>query len=495
MSQIIAALRRHAVLQPDAPALVGEHSALTWRELHEQVRGLSAKLQGVGSLGLLLGNSLQWVIADLAALATGITCVPVPHFFSPDQVRHALQDAAVDHVICEHAEAFGAVSLAFGSAELSVAGKSLHLLKYDYQQKTSHAGIAKITYTSGTTGSPKGVPLSLPQIETVASSLFKVAEGSEEDRALVLLPLSTLLENVGSVYIPVLAGACILVPDAASLGFHGSSRVDAASLGQKLQQLQPTTAILVPHLLKLFIVLAEQQMLPDSFRFIAVGGAPVSASQLAQAKNLSLPVYQGYGMSEAASVVTMNGIADNRPGSVGKPLPHCRMRIADDGEIMLFGTAFHGYVHDQGHVDREWFASGDLGYRDEDGYLFVNGRKREVIITAYGRNVSPEWVESELLTEASIAQAAVFGNGQPFLSAVIVPAAGQEQADIQHAINRVNLRLPDYARVQQHVLAPQPFLPQHGELTANGRPRRKQIEAHYQDLLSASYERKHEHVL
>ncbi|WP_419615875.1 AMP-binding protein, partial [Thiolapillus sp.] len=91
------------------------------------------------------------------------------------------------------------------------------------------------------------------------------------------------------------------------LGFSGSSQVDARTLGKKLQQLQPTTAILVPQLLKLFLGLAATQMLPSSFRFIAVGGAPVSAAQLAQAQALGLPVYQGYGLSEASSVAASHG--------------------------------------------------------------------------------------------------------------------------------------------------------------------------------------------
>jgi long-subunit acyl-CoA synthetase (AMP-forming) len=484
MSKVIAALQTHASRNPHKPALIGDHLTLSWAELLEAVETLRESLQGVKTLGLFLRNGPQWVIADLAALASGTTCIPIPVYFSGGQVRHALRDAGVDHVICDAMASINDLAAVRSQSVLTIAGKQLGYLHLDGEPGLQNSGIAKITYTSGTTGNPKGVPLSLRQIEKVALSLKNIARGDALDRALVLLPLSTLLENIGSVYTPILAGATLLVPDAASLGFFGSSQVDALTLGQKLRDLQPTTAILVPQLLKLFIGLAATQRLPESFRFIAVGGAPVAASQLAQAQSLGLPVYQGYGMSEAASVVAMNGPLDDRPGSVGKLLPHCGLRIADDGEVLLSGTGFSGYLHEQNESTEAWYATGDLGFLDEDGYLFIDGRKREVIISAYGRNVSPEWVESELLAEASIAQAVVFGNDRPCLSAVIVGSGDVDAESIQQAVSRVNSRLPDYARVQEFELAEQPFRLAAGELTANGRPRRGRIEVHYHSFLT-----------
>lgn len=495
MSRIIAALRSHASRNPHTPALMGDSLTLSWKELLEEVETLAKALEGVRALGLLLDNGPQWVIADLAALASGTTCIPIPVYFSTEQVRHALQDAGVDHVVCDAPELADNLVSARSRSLLTVAGKQLSCLHLDVEPGRRHSGIAKITYTSGTTGNPRGVPLSLQQIEKVALSLKNIAKGTVQDRALVLLPLSTLLENIGSIYAPILAGATLLVPDAASLGFSGSSQVDALVLGQKLQHLQPTTAILVPQLLKLFIGLAAERLLPKSFRFLAVGGAPVAATQLAQAQSLGLPVYQGYGMSEAASVVAMNGPEDNRPGSVGKLLPHCGLRIAEDGEVLLSGTEFSGYVHEQNVSTEAWYATGDLGFLDEDGYLFINGRKREVIISTYGRNVSPEWVESELLADASIVQAVVFGNNRPCLCAVIVASGDADAENVQQAVDRVNSRLPDYARVQEFVLADQPFRRAANELTANGRPRRRQIEARYQAFLTQLHEGRHEQVL
>ncbi|WP_457666657.1 AMP-binding protein [Thiolapillus sp.] len=494
MSKIIAALQNHADSRPDEIALLGDALQLTWGELLVVVRELAGKLPAGQVLGVYLPNGPHWIIADLAALAAGVTCVPIPLFFSPDQIGHALRNAGVDRIICADPSLFDGQVATTTQETLNVAGEPLSCLHLEHVADNVFLNRAKITYTSGTTGNPKGVPLSLQQIEKVAVSLKEMAAGSAGDRALVLLPLSTLLENIGSVYAPILAGATLLVPDAASLGFSGSSNVDARILSKRLLQFQPTTAILVPQLLKLFLALAEKQMLPKSFRFIAVGGAPVAAAQLARAEALGLPVYQGYGMSEASSVVAMNGPDANRPGSVGKLLPHCEVRIAQDGEILLSGTGFAGYVQEPEGLPAVWYATGDLGYLDEDDYLYIDGRKREVIISSFGRNVSPEWVESELLAESEIVQVAVFGNNRPFVSAVIVAAPDTDLKNIHHAVTRVNDRLPDYARVGAFVLADQAFQAEAGELTANGRPRRGEIRKHYEQAISHFYESKHEQL-
>ncbi|WP_456408317.1 AMP-binding protein [Thiolapillus sp.] len=495
MSAIIAALQVHALLNPRGVALMSGDLTLTWAGLLEEVESLSETLQGVNTMGLFLSNGPQWVIADLASLATGTPCIPLPLFFSQEQIRHASQDAGVDCLVCETPAPFDDLALVSKEETHVVAGRQLWFLHLDADTAPQRPGVAKITYTSGTTGNPKGVPLSLHQMETVAKALKDLAGGHALDRALVLLPLSTLLENIGSVYAPILAGACIQVPDSASLGFTGSSRVDAMMLSQKLQQLRPTTAILVPQLLKLFIRLAEKQALPDSFRFLAVGGAPVAAAQLAQAERLGLPVYQGYGMSEASSVVAMNSPQANRPGSVGKPLVHCSVSIADDGEVLLWDTGFDGYANEQGENDNRCYRTGDLGYLDADGYLYISGRKREAIVTSYGRNVSPEWVEAELLSEPAIAQVAVYGDNRRFLTAVMVAAPGFSTADLQFALEKVNHRMPDYAQVLEYVIADQPFLPQSGESTANGRPCRNAIQARYQQRLDNLYETGYEQIL
>lgn len=148
-------------------------------------------------------------------------------------------------------------------------------------------------------------------------------------------------------------------------------------------------------------------------------------------------------------------------------MPHVHCRIEADGEIILSNPAILGYAG--GALWHGDYATGDLGSLDADGFLTIYGRKKNLLITAYGRNVSPEWPESLLMAQPEIAQAFVYGDGQASLSALLVPA--QEGSDVGAAVLRANAQLPDYARITQWQNS-QPFSPSNGMATGNGRLRR-----------------------
>jgi len=480
VSVILEALAQHAAHAPQRRAVTGSHDALTWQQLDDEVARLATVLNGARTLGTLLVNGPAWVVTDLATLSAGIMHVPLPGFFSDGQLLHALQDAGVDTIITDAPQRIAELVTVHSSDTLWIAGRQYtRLLLQAVATRTHHAGPAKVTYTSGTTGTPRGVRLSRDTIETVAGALARAANAVATDRAMALLPLSILLENIGAVYVPVLSGAEILVPDPADTGVDGSSRVDAVRLAAALQTHRPTALIVPPGLLKLLTVLAQRGGVPDSLRFIAVGGAPAGKALLEDAAACGLPVYQGYGLSEAGSVVAMNTAAHNRPGSVGKLLPHVRALICETGEILVQGKTFSGYLGDPVRDSGAVLATGDTGYFDADGYLYVTGRMRERIITAYGRNVSPEWVEAELLSHPSIAQAAVLGNEQAQLLAVLVPSGTDAAAGMEAAIAATNARLPDYAQIASWLTAEVPFSTASGELAPGGTPRRDVIEQHY----------------
>jgi long-subunit acyl-CoA synthetase (AMP-forming) len=212
----------------------------------------------------------------------------------------------------------------------------------------------------------------------------------------------------------------------------------------------------------------------------------VSPALLARADRLGLPVYEGYGLTECASVVALNTPAARRTGSVGRPLPHADVTIDAHGEIHVAGAAVGGYVG--GEQAPRTVATGDLGYFDTDGFLYVSGRRKNMFITSFGRNVSPEWVETELCEERAIAQAAVFGDARPWNVAVIVPAPQAERSEVGAAIEAANRRLPDYARVGDWIVAARPFTAGTGELTPNGRNRRAAIWTRYRGELDALYD-------
>ncbi len=494
MSRILRALAAHARQRPHDLAVQGDEQRLSWQALEEASLNLAESLGNITCLGLLLDNSPAWVVADITALRMGITCVPVPGFFSAEQQRHVLDDAAVDALITDDAGLVESLGTGWHSRDLSLAGLSLVLVRRRVRPARERQGADKITYTSGTTGRPRGVRLGLDAMETVADSLCRWSRASADDRALALLPLSILLENIGSLYVPMLAGATMLLPSPRSLGLEGSGRMDAARLSATLAQLRPSAVIVPPQLLKLLTALARAGQLPGSFRFVAVGGAMLSAAQIREARTLGLPVYQGYGLSEACSVVAMNSPAASRDSAVGKVLPHCELRIADDGEILVRGALFRGYLHQEDWNPHDFLPTGDLGCLDEDGFLHVLGRKKNLVITAYGRNVSPEWPEAELVTEPEISQAAVFGDGRPWLAAVLhsAPHAGPDA--VRQAVERVNSRLPDYARVLEYILADEAFTLLNGQATANGRPRREEIHRCYRHRLDALYNRENARV-
>jgi pyrroloquinoline quinone (PQQ) biosynthesis protein C len=188
-------------------------------------------------------------------------------------------------------------------------------------------------------------------------------------------------------------------------------------------------------------------------------------------------------------VQTLNLPDADAPGSVGKPLPHARVRVAADGEIEVAGTPMLGYLGGPPHT-RQWWPTGDLGSIDADGFVHVRGRKKNVIITAFGRNVSPEWVEAHLQAQPAIAHAVVFGEGAPALSAVLWPVRPETgDATFAQAVEAANATLPDYARVLHWTRAQQPFSVQAGMATANGRPQRAAIALCHDAALARAFNR------
>lgn len=330
----------------------------------------------------------------------------------------------------------------------------------------------------------------LEELETTAESLRVASVASSNDRHLCILPLATLLENIGGIYTPLLAGATICVPPLASIGVSGSSGLDTSRLIAALNRWQATSAIMVPQMLRALVAAGDAGVaLPLKLRYLAVGGAPVALRLLHDAEVLGLPVYEGYGLSECASVVAVNRPRVRRIGSIGKPLPHVRVDFAADGEILIRGIAWRGYLGEQTSSRSDnTIATGDLGFLDEDGFLHITGRKKNIFITSFGRNIAPEWVEDELTSRHPILQAAIFGEARPFNTAVIVPHPTATSRSVEAALDGANEHLPDYARVRAWIPAREPFTLGNGMSTPNGRLRRSCIFNAYADQIDALYQ-------
>lgn len=475
------AIAKHAHEAPQSPALLSSLQRLDYQTLWQQIQRLASQLQqlDISRLALQLDNGQPWALIDLACTKAGIVVIPVPHFFSLEQQDWLLESSGADALVGPaHQEWHAAEPLLLVSGELPLWRRTPATLPALPQ------GTVKITYTSGTTGQPKGVCLSLTQMMAVSHALAERVAPAKVEKHLTLLPLATLLENITGLYVPLLTGACSRIPSLGELGFTGSSSLNPAMLGEALLRWSTHSLVLVPELLRLLLALCTstptlaQQL--KSLRFIAVGGGKVAPDLIKHARQLGLPVYEGYGLSECGSVVALNSLDADKPGSVGRPLPHCQVTIASDGEIMVSGSAMLGYLGSNEPTPKQ-IATGDLGHLDDEGYLHITGRKKNVQITAFGRNFSPEWVEAEAQLCPAIARIVVFGDGQPANVALIQPLPGKE-ADLPRQIAGLNQRLPDYARLHHWLPV---ALDQHpGLLTANGRPRRNEIYQHFSRQIS-----------
>ncbi|MDZ4099650.1 MAG: AMP-binding protein, partial [Methylophilaceae bacterium] len=421
--------------------------------------------------------------------------VPLPAFFSAEQIVHAIHDAGINKVVSDQPIVMENLLQSHG---ISITARQSYQIAGRWLTQLSLAAVParllpsdtiKITYTSGTTGNPKGVCLSVQAIERVATSLLSVTEAAAQDKHLSILPLSTLLENIAGLYIPLMAGARSMLFPSHRVGLSGATGIDPQKMLNMIQSTLATTLVLTPELLKALVMMAESGfIIPKSLRFIAVGGATVSHALLERAAKFGLPVFEGYGLSECCSVVSVNTAKHRLEGSVGKPLPHVKISFAEDGEILVAGSTLLGYTdttESEGH--NAFWPTGDIGYLDDAGYLYIDGRKKNMFITSFGRNVSPEWVESQLTQSPLIAQAALFGEAKPWNTALIFAMSHISDAQIDGAIHGINAGLPDYARVNRWIRLKTPFSTQNQQLTPNFRLRRDVIWQAYANEINELY--------
>ncbi|MHC5132912.1 AMP-binding protein [Pseudomonas glycinis] len=481
MQRFQETLRDHARRNDNASALWGDTLRIDYATLYAEVLYRQERLRDeqVRVIALALDNGVDAMLWDLAVLFEGLTCVTLPPFFSAAQRAHCLEQSQAERVIAEPEL----------QAELLAAG---YELRGEFWCRSFNgpsrmpAGTAKLTFTSGTTGTPKGVCLSADSFLRVARELDQASAATGPEHHLALLPLAILLENLGC-YAALYAGAVLSLPSQTTLGIQGASGIDVARLLGYLAKRAPESLILVPQLLQVLVSAAEQNAFdPQTLLFAAVGGARVSADLLHRAQRVGLAVYEGYGLSECASVVCLNRPGARRPGSVGRPLPHIQVRLAEDGEVLIKGSVLLGYLGEPAYTD-QWWPSGDLGEFDPEGFLYLKGRKKHQFVTSYGRNVNPEWVESELTQRRHIAQAFVYGEAMPHNHALLWPHRPDcTDSEMAAAVAEANAALPDYAQVHQWTRLSQPFTAANGLLTANGRPRRDAIIAQYRTQLTES---------
>ncbi|GAA2661565.1 AMP-binding protein [Streptomyces vastus] len=450
-------------------------------------RGLTSGVR----VGLVADNSPEWVAADLALLIDGYTEVPVPLAFSAEQAASLLRDVQVCVVDAAGAAKLAAWGLS-GSAEPVVVERprdfsSRILREEDGSGAADPDQIIKIIHTSGTTGAPKGVKIRAAGLGALLSSLDEVSPSEVYDRYLSLVPFSLLVEQVTAVYLPILRGGrMVLLPRAVPLLGTAGSRADEAL--DWLRKVAPSAAVLPPALVSALDKAVRDgdgaPLFPAGRSpFLMAGGAPVDAEALKRLDAAGLRVHEGYGLSENGSVVSWNTARHWRPGTVGRPLPHCSVKLSDQGELLVKSTSlFAGYTVEDPTSrpvdDAGWLHTGDRALIDEDGFIRILGRLKNVIITGHGRNVSPEWVEGRLRSCGDVADAVLFGEGMEHLVAVLVSSS--RGSDAARAVERqarayAERALAETDRPERYIVLPDGKDLRERYFTVTGRPRRQLI--------------------
>lgn len=469
--------------------------------LSERGRGLGRPLR----VGLLAANSVEWVTADLAALFARAVEIPVPTAFSAPQAASLLAEADICLVDAQGAarlaswaeESGGPVLprhcqvLSVDTADLAVEAVAMELPPVAEEPDDA---VVKVVHTSGTTSAPKGVQIRLHGIESLITSLVGHVEHGAFERYLSLVPLSLLIEQVAGLYMPFLAGGSVtfLPPGAALVGTAADAGPRMLSM---LRQARPTAMVVPPTVAGLLLALCEQRPEETSIQrhrrifghdgpvFIACGGAPVPVEVLRRLDGYGITLYEGYGLSENSSVVSWNFPGQTRFGTVGKPLAHVEAELAADGELLIRSDSlFAGYTREDPSsvvVDEHGrLHTGDLATIDEDGYIRITGRKKNVVITAGGRNLSPEWVEAQYRELGFVREAAIVADGLDQVHGLFVVDATHDRDEARTRIETFGRdRLSDIERVSVVRLMAEDDPDYSTCFTVTGRPRRDVIRA------------------
>ncbi|HTV60246.1 MAG TPA: long-chain fatty acid--CoA ligase [Verrucomicrobiae bacterium] len=525
-------------------------------------------------------NCPEWHVADFAILGVGAASVPVYFNESADRMTYILNDSgariaitsgamqarrlaecrprltSIEHVISANSpDAPGEDVLRYETLISSSGEQEIG----EYRRRCAGVTpeqLATIIYTSGTTGEPKGVMLTHANLSSNALDSCDGLEYFPSDLSLSFLPLAHVYERVAG-YTDLFKGVGIAYVE------------QIESVPQSLLEVHPTIAAAVPRFFeKMYAnILAKghqekglkrkifdwalgvadkaqpwkaygrsvsssvrmqwkiantlvyskiREGLGGKIRLFISGGAPLSTDIAAFFWSINIPIYQGYGLTETSPVVAVNTPLANRVGTVGKPIRHVEVKIAEDGEILVKGPCVMQGYYRKPDQTREtfspdgWFCTGDIGRLDQDGYLIITDRKKELLKTAAGKFIAPAPIENLLKTSRYIANAVVVGDKRKFVSVLIVPnlAAIETEAGetgrafstpsqmildpwvrdlIAAEIERLTSALAQYEKPKRFALLEKDFSYSDGELTYTLKMKRRIIEQRYQDVISRLY--------
>ena len=550
--------------RPDAVALRARDGdgwqETTFAEYAEDACRVAA---GLGELGvrrgdrvvLMMRNRPEFFVADMAALLVGATPISIYNSSAPEQVQYLVGHCEAKVAIVEDVdflERFLKVRSELPALEHIVlmedpegvapddVGSWEGMLALDpvdveaASRIVQPSDLATVIYTSGTTGPPKGVMLDHANVCWTAESLrLTLAHVAAEGRRLVsYLPMAHIAERMTSYY------------QQALLGYEVTTCPEAREIASYLPQVRPEIMFAVPRIWEkvyagvqaviaadpaqkaLFeraleagddSVLRPVRELLGLDQVIAAitGAAPIPVEILEFFRALGVPLAEIYGMSESSGPMTFDAV-EVRIGTVGRAIPGCEVKLAEDGEVICRGgNVFRGYLSDPSKTADAldaagWLHSGDIGEMDEDGYLRIVDRKKELIITAGGKNISPANLESALKAFPLIGQACVIGDRRPFVTALLVldpeisptwakrhgvddmtlselAEHAEVRAEVERNVAEANKRFNNVEQVKRFALLGDEWLPDSEELTPTMKLKRRGIYTKYAEVIEELY--------
>ncbi|ORA32520.1 AMP-dependent synthetase/ligase [Mycobacterium aquaticum] len=544
-------------------------------QIRSTALGLIAEgVQPGDRVAILSATRYEWPIVDFAILSIGAVTVPIYETSAPEQIRHVLDNSSAVLVVAEtdaHAERVEQLRDRLPTVRkvlridgtgpaaldaLAEAGASTDPAELQTRlAAVKSSDPATLIYTSGTTGLPKGCQLThanlLSEIHGAKAAFPDLL--TKGQRMLVFLPLAHVLSRAITV---------AAFTNKVALGFSS----DIKNLVPMFAVFKPTLVVSVPRVFEKVYNTAEQNARNDGKGWIfdqAVataieysqaldhggpslllklkhtlfdklvygklraalggdcrasisGGAPLGARLGHFYRGVGLTIYEGYGLTETSAAITVNQVGALKVGSVGKLLPGNSMRLADDGELLVKGgVVFNGYWHNEQAtaeaIEDGWFHTGDLGAIDDDGFLTIVGRKKEIIVTAGGKNVAPAILEDRLRAHPLISQAMCVGDQQPFIAALITidPEAfegwkqrnGKDAAatvadltndpdlvsEIDLAVKEADEAVSKAEAIRKFRILPVDFTEETGELTPTLKVKRKVVAEKFADEIAALY--------
>ncbi|MDW5322983.1 AMP-dependent synthetase/ligase [Plantactinospora sp. KLBMP9567] len=537
-------------------------------------RGLIAAGINPGDrVGLMSRTRYEWTLIDYAIWAAGGVTVPIYDTSSPEQIAWILSDSGAVACVLEtngHAMALAGVRDQLpkleqvwqievgGIDELVALGGRIDPAEVDVRrQAVNAADLATIIYTSGTTGRPKGCVLTHRNLLSDICNAIPVLPNlfNEGASTLLFLPLAhsfarliqigtvraratvahsadvknlvdelkefkpSFVLSVPRVFEKVYTGAVQKATDEGKGKIFASAEQVAIAYSQALDTPSgPSLGLRLRH--RVFDRLVYRKLraaLGGRCQNAISGGAPLGARLGHFFRGVGVLVYEGYGLTETSPAVAVNLPGAIRIGTVGRPLPGVTIRIADDGEILIRGdVVFQGYWNNPEATAEVltpdgWFHSGDLGELDNDGYLCITGRKKEIIVTANGKNVAPAVLEDRIRAHRLVSQCMVVGDRRPFVAALVtvdeeaLPGWLREhgrpdgtpigelrddpelRAEIQTAVDEANQAVSRAESIRQFRILPRDFTETTGELTPSMKVKRSVVEQTYSAEIAEIY--------